>query len=144
AIKRPGFGDRAKEMLEDIAVLTGGTVISEDTGRNLESIDVIDLGRADRITSSKDTTVIVGGKGDKAAVENRIKQIRQQVQSSTSDYDKEKLEERLAKLSGGVAVLKVGAATEIELKEKKMRVEDAVHATKAAAEEGVVAGGGVT
>lgn len=143
AIKRPGFGDRAKEMLEDIAVLTGGTVISEDTGRTLESVQVQDLGQADRVTSDKDNTIIVGGKGDKAAVENRIKQIKQQIEVVTSDFDKEKLEERLAKLSGGVAVIKVGSATEVEMKEKKMRVEDAVHATKAAAEEGVVAGGGV-
>lgn len=143
AIKRPGFGDRAKEMLEDIAILTGGNVISEDTGRTLESVTVQDLGQADRVASDKDTTIIVGGKGEKVAVENRIKQIKQQIETTTSDFDKEKLEERLAKLSGGVAVIKVGAATEVEMKEKKMRVEDAVHATKAAAEEGVVPGGGV-
>lgn len=143
AIKRPGFGDRAKEMLEDIAVLTGGALISEDTGRTLESVQIQDLGQADRVTSDKDNTIIVGGRGDKTAVQNRIKQIRQQIGASTSDFDKEKLEERLAKLSGGVAVLKVGATTELEMKEKKMRVEDAVHATKAAAEEGIVPGGGV-
>lgn len=143
AIKRPGFGDRAKEMLEDIAVLTGGSVISEDTGRTLESVQIQDLGQADRVTSDKDNTIIVGGRGDKAAVQSRIKQIKSQIETVTSDFDKEKLEERLAKLSGGVAVLKVGATTEIEMKEKKMRVEDAVHATKAAAEEGVVPGGGV-
>ena len=143
AIKRPGFGDRAKETMEDIAILTGGTVLSEDTGRTLESVTIQDLGKADRVTSDKDNTIIIGGKGVKSAVENRIKQIRQQVQTTTSDFDKEKLEERLAKLSGGVAVIKVGAATEVEMKEKKMRVDDAVHATKAAAEEGVVPGGGV-
>lgn len=143
AIKRPGFGDRAKDMLEDLAILTGATVISEDTGRNLESVTIQDLGHADRVTSDKDNTVIVGGKGDKQKVEARIKQIRGLIQHSSSEYDKEKLEERLAKLSGGVAVIKVGAATEIAMKEKKMRVEDAVHATKAAAEEGVVPGGGV-
>lgn len=143
AIKRPGFGDRAKEMLEDIAILTGGTVISDETGRTLESVTIEDLGHADRVTSDKDNTVVVGGKGQKTAVENRIKQIRQQIEVATSDFDREKLEERLAKLSGGVAVIKVGAATEVEMKEKKMRVEDAVHATKAAAEEGIVPGGGV-
>lgn len=144
AIKRPGFGDRAKEMLEDIAVLTGANVISEDTGRTLESVTVEDLGHADRVTSDKDNTIIVGGVGDKTAVDNRIKQIRQQIEATTSDFDREKLQERLAKLSGGVAVIKVGAATEVEMKEKKMRVEDAVHATKAASEEGIVPGGGVT
>jgi chaperonin GroEL len=143
AIKRPGFGDRAKEMLEDIAALTGATVISEDTGRSLESISIQDLGQADRITSDKDSSVVVGGKGSKENVEARIKQIRQSIQSASSDYDREKLEERLAKLSGGVAVIKVGAASEVAMKEKKMRVEDAVHATKAAAEEGVVPGGGI-
>ena len=143
AVKRPGFGDRAKEMLEDIAILTGGTVISEDTGRTLESVQMTDLGRADRVTSDKDNTIIVGGKGEKVHVENRIKQIKQQIGATTSDFDKEKLEERLAKLTGGVAVIKVGAATEVELKEKKYRVEDATHATKAAAEEGIVPGGGV-
>src|SRR6266850_7145361 len=121
AIKAPGFGDRRKAMLEDIAVLTGGKVISEDTGRTLESVAVTDLGQADRVISDKDNSIIVGGKGTKAAVENRIKQIRQQIESATSDFDKEKLAERLAKLSGGVAVIKVGAATEIEMKEKKMR-----------------------
>jgi chaperonin GroEL len=143
AVKRPGFGDRAKEMLEDIAIMTGGNVISEDTGRTLESVTVDDLGQAERVTSDKDTTIIVGGKGNKEAVNARIKQIRQQIEASTSEFDRENLEERLAKLSGGVAVIKVGAATEVEMKEKKMRVEDAVHATKAASEEGIVPGGGV-
>ncbi len=143
AIKRPGFGDRAKEMLDDIAVLTGGTVISEDTGRTLESVELTDLGKAERVLSDKENTTIVGGAGKKADIDNRVKQIKQQIDASTSDFDKEKLQERLAKLSTGVAVIKVGAATEVELKERKMRVEDAVHATKAAAEEGIVAGGGV-
>jgi len=143
AVKAPGFGDRRKEMLEDIATLTGGTVISEDMGRKLESVTVEDLGQADRVFSDKDDTIIVGGKGSKAAIEGRIKQIRNELSTTESDFDKEKLEERLAKLSGGVAVINVGAATEIELKEKKERVDDAVHATKAAVEEGYVVGGGV-
>ncbi|MBI2326915.1 chaperonin GroEL [Candidatus Curtissbacteria bacterium] len=143
AIKAPGFGDRRKEMLEDIAVLTGGTVISEDMGRKLESVKIEDLGRADRVVSDKDNTIIIGGKGTKSALEARIKQIRNELATTDSDFDKEKLEERLAKLSGGVAVINVGAATEIELKEKKERVDDAVHATKAAVEEGYVVGGGV-
>ncbi|MBI4037692.1 chaperonin GroEL [Candidatus Curtissbacteria bacterium] len=143
AIKAPGFGDRRKEMLEDIAILTGGTVISEDMGRKLESVTIDDLGRADRIVSDKDNSIIVGGKGAKSAIEGRIKQIKTQIETTDSDFDKEKLEERLAKLSGGVAVINVGAATEIELKEKKERVDDAVHATKAAVEEGYVVGGGV-
>ncbi|MEK9147265.1 MAG: chaperonin GroEL [Patescibacteria group bacterium] len=143
SVKAPGFGDRRKEMLEDIAVLTGGTVISEDMGRKLESVTVDDLGRADRVVSDKDNTIIVGGKGAKGAIEGRIKQIRNELATTESDFDKEKLEERLAKLSGGVAVINVGAATEIELKEKKERVDDAVHATKAAVEEGYVVGGGV-
>ena len=143
AVKAPGFGDRRKEMLEDIATLTGGTVISEDMGRKLESVTVEDLGKADRVVSDKDDTIIVGGKGSKAAIEGRIKQIRNELSTTDSDFDKEKLEERLAKLSGGVAVINVGAATEIELKEKKERVDDAVHATKAAVEEGYVVGGGV-
>ena len=143
AIKAPGFGDRRKEMLEDIAIMTGGTVISEDMGRKLESVTVDDLGKADRIVSDKDNTIIVGGKGSKSALEARIKQIRNELTTTDSDFDREKLEERLAKLSGGVAVINVGAATEIELKEKKERVDDAVHATKAAVEEGYVVGGGV-
>ena len=143
AIKAPGFGDRRKEMLEDIAILTGGTVISEDMGRKLESVTVEDLGRADRVVADKDNTIIIGGKGSKAALEARIKQIRKELETTDSDFDKEKLQERLAKLSGGVAVINVGAATEIELKEKKERVDDAVHATKAAVEEGYVVGGGV-
>jgi len=143
AVKAPGFGDRRKEMLEDIATLTGGVVISEDMGRKLESVTIEDLGKADRVVSDKDNTIIVGGKGAKSAIEGRIKQIRNEITTTESDFDKEKLEERLAKLSGGVAVINVGAATEIELKEKKERVDDAVHATKAAVEEGYVVGGGV-
>ncbi|MBI3342233.1 chaperonin GroEL [Candidatus Curtissbacteria bacterium] len=143
AVKAPGFGDRRKEMLEDIAILTGGTVISEDLGRKLESVTVDDLGKADRIVSDKDNTIIVGGKGAKSALEARIKQIRTEIEKTDSDFDREKLQERLAKLSGGVAVINVGAATEVELKEKKERVDDAVHATKAAVEEGYVVGGGV-
>lgn len=130
-------------MLEDIATLTGGTVISEDMGRKLESVTIDDLGQADRIVSDKDNTIIVGGKGTKSTIEARIKQIRNELAKTDSDFDREKLEERLAKLSGGVAVINVGAATEIELKEKKERVDDAVHATKAAVEEGYVVGGGV-
>lgn len=143
AIKAPGFGDRRKEMLDDIAALTGGNVISEDMGRKLESVTVEDLGRADRIVSDKDNTIIVGGKGAKSTIDGRIKQIRTELETTDSDFDKEKLEERLAKLTGGVAIISVGAATEIELKEKKERVDDAVHATKAAVEEGYVVGGGV-
>ena len=143
AIKAPGFGDRRKAMLQDIAVLTGAQVISEETGRKLESATLDDLGSADKITSSKDDTTIVGGKGDQKGINGRIEQIKVEIDKSTSDYDKEKLNERLAKLSGGVAVIKVGAATETELKEKKHRVEDAVSATRAAIEEGIVPGGGV-
>ncbi len=143
AIKAPGFGDRRKEMLEDIAILTGGTVISEDMGRKLESVTVEDLGKADQVISDKDNSIIVGGKGAKTALDARIKQIRTEMEKTDSDFDREKLQERLAKLSGGVAVINVGAATEIELKEKKERVDDAVHATKAAIEEGYVVGGGV-
>lgn len=141
AVKAPGFGDRRKEMLEDIAVLTGGTVISEDTGKKFESVEVTDLGRAGRVTSDKDNTLIVDGKGIKARIEGRIAQIRRELAASDSEFDKEKLQERLAKLTGGVAVINVGAATEVELKEKKERVIDAVAATKAAIEEGIVAGG---
>ena len=143
AVKSPGFGDRRKEMLEDIAVLTGGTLISEDTGIKFESVTPDMLGKADRVTSDKDNTIIVGGKGSKNKIEARIVQIRTQIEKTTSDFDKEKLEERLAKLAGGVAVVSVGAATEVELKEKKERVNDAVQATKAAIEEGYVVGGEV-
>lgn len=143
AVKAPGFGDRRKEMLEDIAALTGGTVISEDTGRTFESIEVEDLGRADKVWSDKETTRIIGGKGDQKAIQARIGQIKAQIDASDSDFDKEKLQERLAKLSGGVAQINVGAATEVEMNEKKERVKDAVEATKAAVEEGVVPGGGV-
>ncbi len=143
AIKAPGFGDRRKEMLEDIAVLTGGQVISEDLGIKLENITVSDLGRAKRMTIDKDNTTIVDGAGTRAALEGRVRQIRAQVDETTSDYDREKLQERLAKLIGGVAVINVGAATEPEMKEKKARVEDALNATRAAVEEGIVPGGGV-
>lgn len=142
-VKAPGFGDRRKEMLRDIATLTGGTVISEEIGRKLDSVTVDDLGRARRVVADKDNTTIVEGKGSKEAIEARIKQIRAQIDASTSDYDKEKLQERLAKLAGGVAVIKVGAGTEVELKEKKHRVEDALSATRAAVEEGILPGGGV-
>ncbi|HEX7455854.1 MAG TPA: chaperonin GroEL [Candidatus Nanoarchaeia archaeon] len=143
AVKAPGFGDRRKEMLEDIAVLTGGTMISEDTGIKFDSVTPEMLGKADKITSDKDNTIIVGGKGAKIKIDARIAQIKKQIEKTTSDFDKEKLEERLAKLSGGVAVVNVGAATEVELKEKKERVNDAVQATKAAIEEGYVVGGEV-
>ncbi len=141
AVQAPGFGDRRKEMMQDIAILTGGNVISEETGRKLESVEVEDLGRAGRVSSTKDTTLIVDGKGSKKAIEARIGQIRKELDSTDSEFDKEKLQERLAKLTGGVAVINVGAATEIEMKEKKERVIDAVAATKAAIEEGIVAGG---
>jgi len=144
AIKAPGFGDRRKEMLEDIAILTGGTVISEDTGRKFESVTVEDCGRADKVWADKETTRIIGGKGEPAKLKARIAQIRRAIENTTSDFDREKLQERLAKLAGGVAVISVGAATEIELKDKKERVNDAVAATKAALEEGIVPGGGVT
>jgi len=143
AVKAPGFGDRRKAMLQDIATLTGGTVISEEIGLELEKVTLEDLGTAKRIVVNKDNTIIVDGAGEEDAIKGRIAQIRAQVEESTSDYDKEKLQERLAKLAGGVAVIKVGAATEVEMKEKKSRVEDALHATRAAVEEGVVAGGGV-
>ena len=142
AIKAPGFGDRRKAMLEDIATLSGARVISEELGRKLDSVQVEDLGQARRVTATKDTTTIIEGKGDHAAIEARKSQIKLQVEDTTSDFDREKLQERLAKLSGGVAVLKVGAATEVELKEKKHRIEDALSAARAAVEEGVVAGGG--
>jgi len=143
AVKAPGFGDRRKAMLQDIAALTGGKVISEEIGRKLDSVTVEDLGRARRIVADKDNTTIVEGKGSSEAIEGRIKQIRSEIDISTSDYDKEKLQERLAKLAGGVAVIKVGAGTEVELKEKKHRVEDALSATRAAVEEGILPGGGI-
>jgi len=143
AVKAPGFGDRRKEMLKDIAVLTGGQAITEDLGLKLETVTLKDLGRAKRVTVDKDNTTIVEGAGKKAEIEGRVKQIRVQIEETTSDYDREKLQERLAKLVGGVAVVKVGAATESEMKEKKARVEDALHATRAAVEEGIVPGGGV-
>ncbi|MCU7553465.1 chaperonin GroEL [Alteromonas sp. ASW11-19] len=143
AVKAPGFGDRRKAMLQDIATLTGGTVISEEIGLELEKVQLEDLGSAKRVVINKDNTTVVDGVGDQQAIEGRCAQIRGQIEESTSDYDKEKLQERLAKLSGGVAVIKVGAATEVEMKEKKDRVEDALHATRAAVEEGVVPGGGV-
>jgi chaperonin GroEL len=143
AVKAPGFGDRRKAMLEDIAILTGGRAITEDLGIKLENIKMEDLGKAKKVTIDKDNTTIVEGAGTTAAIEGRVKQIRTQVEDTTSDYDREKLQERLAKLVGGVAVIKVGAATETEMKEKKARVEDAMHATKAAVEEGIVPGGGV-
>jgi chaperonin GroEL len=144
AVKAPGFGDRRKAMLEDIAVLTGGKAITEDLGIKLENVKPEDLGRAKKVTIDKDNTTIIEGRGKTSEIEGRVKQIRTQVEDTTSDYDREKLQERLAKLVGGVAVIKVGAATEVELKEKKARVEDAMHATRAAVEEGIVAGGGVT
>ncbi|MDH4181752.1 MAG: chaperonin GroEL [Betaproteobacteria bacterium] len=143
AVKAPGFGDRRKAMLEDIAILTGGTVIAEELGLKLENASLKDLGRAKRIEVAKEDTTIIDGHGEKAAIEARVKTIRKQIEEATSDYDKEKLQERVAKLAGGVAVIKVGAATEVEMKEKKARVEDALHATRAAVEEGIVAGGGV-
>jgi chaperonin GroEL len=143
AVKAPGFGDRRKAMLEDIAILTGGKVIAEELGIKLESVTLQDLGRAKRIVVDKDNTTIIDGAGKKSEIEGRIKQIRAQIEETTTDYDREKLQERLAKLVGGVAVIRVGAATEIEMKEKKARVEDALHATRAAVEEGVVPGGGV-
>ena len=143
AVKAPGFGDRRKAMLEDMAILTGGKVISEEVGRKLDSVTVEDLGRARRVTSDKDNTTIVEGKGAEADIQARIKQIKAQIAETTSDFDREKLQERQAKLAGGVAVIKVGAATETELKEKKHRVEDALSATKAAVEEGILPGGGV-
>jgi chaperonin GroEL len=143
AIKAPGFGDRRKEMLEDIATLTGGTVISDDTGRKFDSVTIEDCGRADKVWADKDNARIIGGKGNKTKIAARIAQIRRAIADSTSDFDTEKLQERLAKLSGGVAVINVGAATEVEMKDKKERVNDAVSATKAALEEGIVPGGAV-
>ena len=144
AVKAPGFGDRRKAMLEDIAILTGGQLISEELGRKLDSVTLEDLGTASQVHSSKDNTTIVGGAGDKAAIADRIDQIKKMIAASTSDFDKEKLQERQAKLSGGVAVIEIGAATEVEMKDKKYRVEDALNATRAAVEEGIVAGGGTT
>ena len=144
AVKAPGFGDRRKAMLEDIAILTGGTVISEDLGRKLDSVTFDDLGHARQIRSTKEETTIVDGDGDKGQINARVAQIRKLIEESTSDFDKEKLQERLAKLAGGVAVIEIGAATEVEMKEKKLRIEDALNATRAAVEEGIVAGGGTT
>jgi chaperonin GroEL len=143
AVKAPGFGDRRKAMLEDIAILTGGKVIAEEVGLTLEKVTLADLGQAKRIEVGKENTTIIDGAGAAADIEARVKQIRIQIEEATSDYDREKLQERVAKLAGGVAVIKVGAATEVEMKEKKARVEDALHATRAAVEEGIVAGGGV-
>ena len=144
AVKAPGFGDRRKAMLEDIAILTGGQVISEEVGRKLDSVTIEDLGRARQVHSSKENTTIVDGMGDKEAIAARVEMIKKQIADTTSDFDKEKLQERLAKLSGGVAVIEIGAATEVEMKDKKYRVEDALNATRAAVEEGIVAGGGTT
>ncbi len=143
AVKAPGFGDRRKAMLEDIAILTGGTVIAEEVGLNLEKATLEDLGRAKKIEISKENTTVIDGGGDQKAIEGRVNQVRAQIEETSSDYDREKLQERVAKLAGGVAVIKVGAATEVEMKEKKARVEDALHSTRAAVEEGVVPGGGV-
>ncbi len=143
AVKAPGFGDRRKEMLEDIAVLTGGTVISEEKGYKLEDADISYLGEAEKVSIDKDNTTIVSGKGEKEAIEARVRMIKSQIESSTSEYDKEKLQERLAKLAGGVAVIYVGAASEVEMKEKKDRFDDALNATRAAIEEGIIPGGGV-
>jgi chaperonin GroEL len=143
AVKAPGFGDRRKAMLEDIAILTGGTVIAEELGLKLENVKLEDLGQAKRIEVGKENTIIIDGAGNETNIKSRIEQIKKQVEEASSDYDREKLQERVAKLAGGVAVIKVGATTEIEMKEKKARVEDALHATRAAVEEGIVAGGGV-
>jgi chaperonin GroEL len=143
AVKAPGFGDRRKAMLQDIAILTGGTVISEEVGLQLEKATLADLGEAKKVQVTKENTTIIDGQGKADDIKGRIEQIRKQIEEATSDYDKEKLQERVAKLAGGVAVIKVGAATEVEMKEKKARVEDALHATRAAVEEGVVPGGGV-
>jgi chaperonin GroEL len=143
AVKAPGFGDRRKAMLEDIAILTGGTVIAEELGLKLENVTLKDLGRAKKIEVGKENTTVIDGAGDEEGIKARVATIRKQIDEATSDYDKEKLQERVAKLAGGVAVIRVGAATEVEMKEKKARVEDALHATRAAVEEGIVAGGGV-
>jgi chaperonin GroEL len=142
-VKAPGFGDRRKAMLQDIAIVTGGKAITEDLGIKLENVQLSDLGQAKKVTVDKDNTTIVEGKGKHSEIEGRVKELRSQIEKTTSDYDREKLQERLAKLVGGVAVIKVGAATETEMKEKKARVEDAMHATRAAVEEGIVPGGGV-
>ena len=144
AVKAPGFGDRRKAMLEDIAILTGGNVITEELGRKLDGVELEDLGRARQIRASKEETTVVDGYGDKAAIAGRVEQIKKQIKETTSDFDKEKLQERLAKLAGGVAVIEIGAATEVEMKDKKLRIEDALNATRAAVEEGIVAGGGTT
>jgi chaperonin GroEL len=141
AVKAPGFGDRRKAMLEDIAKLTGGKAITEDLGQKLENVKIEDLGSAKRVTIDKDNTTIIDGRGDSKTIAGRVKELRSQIEKTTSDYDREKLQERLAKFVGGVAVIKVGAATETEMKEKKARVEDAMHATRAAVEEGIVPGG---
>ena len=143
AVKAPGFGDRRKAMLQDIAVLTGGEVITEEMGRKLETATIRDLGRADKVVCTKEETTIIGGAGDESQIKGRINTIKAEIEASTSDYDKEKLQERMAKLTGGVAIIRVGAGTEVELKEKKHRVEDALSATRAAVEEGIVPGGGV-
>jgi chaperonin GroEL len=143
AVKAPGFGDRRKAMLEDISILTGGKAVMEEIGLKLEGITLADLGRAKRVTVDKDNTTIIDGAGEPKAIAGRVKQLRTQIEETTSDYDREKLQERLAKLAGGVAIVKVGAATETEMKEKKARVEDALHATRAAVEEGIVPGGGI-
>jgi chaperonin GroEL len=143
AVKAPGFGDRRKAMLQDIAILTGGQVISEDLGMKLENVGIDMLGRAKKVTITKDTTTIIDGAGDKAEIQARVAQVRQQIEDTTSDYDKEKLQERVAKLAGGVAVIRVGGMTEIEVKERKDRVDDALNATRAAVQEGIVVGGGV-
>ncbi len=143
AVKAPGFGDRRKAMLEDMAILTGGTVISDEVGLSLEKATIKDLGRAKKVQVTKENTTIIDGAGESTAIEGRIKQIKAQIEETSSDYNREKLQERVAKLAGGVAVIKVGAATEVEMKEKKARVEDALHATRAAVEEGIVPGGGV-
>jgi chaperonin GroEL len=143
AVKAPGFGDRRKAMLEDLAIVTGGQVVSEDLGIKLENVTLDMLGHSKRVSITKDDTTVVGGAGDKAAIEARVAQLKLQIEDTTSDYDKEKLQERLAKLSGGVAIIKVGGSTEIEVKERKDRVDDALHATRAAVEEGIVPGGGV-
>jgi chaperonin GroEL len=143
AVKAPGYGDRRKAILEDVAILTSGKAVTEDLGIKLESVTLEDLGQAKKVTIDKDTTTIIEGAGARQAIEGRVKQLRAQIEDTTSDYDREKMQERLAKLVGGVAIIKVGAATETEMKEKKARVEDAMHATKAASEEGIVAGGGV-
>jgi len=143
AVKAPGFGDRRKAMLEDIAILTKGQVIAEEVGLTLEKVTLDDLGQAKRVEIGKENTIIIDGAGDEKLIESRVKQIRAQIEEATSDYDREKLQERVAKLAGGVAVIRVGAATEVEMKEKKARVDDALHATRAAVEEGIVPGGGV-